>query len=51
MPEPAFFPFLSHSAAHDVALKDTISGHGDDGLGLDLLILEVFSNLNVSTIL
>ena len=30
------------------ALRDMVSGHGGDGLGLDLMILVVFSNLNVS---
>ena len=30
----------------DVALRDVISGRGGDGLGLDLVILEVFSKLN-----
>ena len=30
----------------DVALGDMVSGHGGDGLGLDLKILEGFSNLN-----
>ena len=32
----------------DVALRDVVSGHGGDGLGLDCMILEVFSNLNDS---
>ena len=32
----------------DVALRDMVSGHGGDGLGLGLGILEVFSNLNDS---
>ena len=27
----------------DMALRDVVSGHGGDGLGLDLVILEVFS--------
>ena len=35
----------------DVALRDVGSGHGGDGLGLDLGILEVFSNLTDSVIL
>lgn len=35
----------------DVALRDAVSGHGGDGLGLDLVILEVFSNFNGSTVL
>ena len=30
----------------DVALRDVVSGHGGGGLGLDLVILELFSNLN-----
>jgi len=30
----------------DVALRDMVSGHGGDGLELDLVILEIFSNLN-----
>ena len=29
----------------DVALRDVVSGHGGDGLGLDWMILAVFSNL------
>ena len=33
----------------DVALGDVVIGHG--GLGLDLRVLEVFSNLNNSMIL
>jgi len=33
----------------DVALR--VSGHGGSGLGLDFVILEVFSNLNDSAIL
>ena len=32
----------------DVALRDVVSGHGGDGLGLDCMILEVFSKLNDS---
>ena len=35
----------------DVALRNMISGHGGDGLGLDLVILQLFSNLNDSVIL
>ena len=31
-----------------MALWDVVRGHGGDGLGLDLMILVVFSNLNVS---
>ena len=34
----------------DVALRNMISGHGGVGLGLDLMILLVFSNLNNSMI-
>ena len=37
--------FKSHG---DVGLGDMVSGHGGDGLGLDLEILEVFSALNES---
>jgi len=32
----------------DVALRDLVSEHDEDGLGLDLVILEVSSNLNDS---
>ena len=35
----------------DVALRDVVSGHGKDELGLGLVIIEVFSNLNNSVIL
>ena len=35
----------------DVVLKDMVSWHCGDGLVLDLVILEVFSNLNNSMIL
>ena len=35
----------------DVALRDVVSGHGGDGLGLDWMILVVFSNLDDSEIL
>ena len=35
----------------DVALGDTVSGHGGGGLGLDLEIVDVFSNRNDTTIL
>ena len=34
-----------------VALRDVVSGHAEDGLGLDWLTLEVFFNLNDSMIL
>ena len=40
--------FKSHG---DVALGDVVSEHGGDGLRLDLMILEVFYNLNDSMIL
>jgi len=29
----------------DVALRDVVNGHGGDGLGLALVIIEVFPNL------
>ena len=35
----------------DVALGDMVSGHGGDGLGLNLVILEVFSKLNDAKVL
>lgn len=35
----------------DVALRDIVSGHGGIGWGLDLVTLEVISNLNSSRIL
>ena len=35
----------------DVALRDVVGGHAGDGLGLDLIISEAFSNLNDSMIL
>ena len=34
-----------------MALRDLVSGHGGGGLGLELVILEVFSNRNDSMIL
>jgi len=34
----------------DVSLRNVVSRHGGDGLGLDLVILEVLSNLNDSMI-
>ena len=34
-----------------VALRDVVSGRGEDGLGLDWVTLEVFFNLNDSMIL
>lgn len=30
----------------DVALRHVVSGHGGDGLGLDVVIFLVFTNLN-----
>ena len=35
----------------DVALRDEVNGHGGGGLGLDSVILGVFSNLNSSMML
>jgi len=35
----------------DVTLRDVVSGHGGDGLGLDLMTLKILSNLNYSIIL
>ena len=35
----------------DAALRDVVSGPGGDGLRLDLMISEAFSNLNDSVIL
>lgn len=40
--------FKSHG---DVGLGDMVTSTGGDGLGLDLEILEVFSNLNESMVL
>ena len=37
--------------SRDVAPRDVVSGHGGDGMGLELVILEVFSNLNDSVVL
>ena len=45
---PSLEVFKNHG---DVALRDVVSGHGWGGLVLDLVILEVFSNLNESMIL
>jgi len=42
---PSMEVFQNHG---DVSQRDMVSGHGGDGLGLDLMILVVFSNLNVS---
>jgi len=43
-------PYLEvFQSCGDVALRGVVNGHG--GLGLDLGILEVFSNLNDSVIL
>ena len=36
--------FKNHGA---LALRDMVSGHGGDGLGLDLVILEVFPTLMI----
>ena len=42
-------PFLEvFETCGDVALRDVVSGHGGDELGLDWVILEVFSNLTDS---
>jgi len=35
----------------DVVLGDVVPGHGGDGLGLGLVILTVFSNINDAMIL
>jgi len=35
----------------NVALRDVVRGHGGDELGLDLVILDLFSNLNDAMIL
>ena len=35
----------------DVALRDVVNGYGGGGLGLDYMILVVFSNFNYSMIL
>ena len=35
----------------DVALRDVVGGHGGSGLGLELVTLAVFSNLNDFVIL
>jgi len=45
---PSLEVFHNHG---DVVLRDVIRGHSGGGLGLDLEILEVFSNLNDSVIL
>ena len=45
---PSLEVFKSHG---DVALRDMASGHSGGGLGLDLVILEVFSNLSDCMIL
>ena len=44
---PSLEMFKSHG---DVALRDKVSGHDGSGLGLELMILEVFSNLSDSMI-
>ena len=46
---PPFLEVFENSG--DVALRDVGSGHGGGGLGLDLGILVIFSNLNDSVIL
>ena len=43
---PSMRMFKKH---RDVALRDVVSGHGGDGLGLDWVILVVFCNLNIAT--
>ena len=43
---PSMGMFKKH---RDVALRDVVSGHGGDGLGLDWVILAVFCNLNIAT--
>mgnify|MGYP001855906276 CR=1 FL=1 len=48
MGSPSLEVFRSHG---DVALRDVVSGHGGGGLGLDQVILGIFSNLNDSMIL
>ena len=45
---PSLEVFQDHG---DVALRDVVGGHAGDGLGLDLIISEAFSNLNDSMIL
>jgi len=42
---PSLKTFKSHG---DVALRDTVSGHGGDGLELGLGFSKVFSNINNS---
>ena len=49
MGEPPSLEVLQNRV--DVAMRDMVSGHGGDGMGLDLGILEVFSILNDSVIL
>ena len=39
------------NGVHGLHVRDVVSGHGGDGLGLDLGILEVFPNLNDCVIL
>ena len=41
---PSLEVFKNHG---DVALRDTASGHGARGLGLDLVILEIFSKITI----
>ena len=42
---PSLEVFKNHG---DVAMRYMVNGHGTNGLGLDLMILELFSNLNDS---
>ena len=48
VPSPSLGVFKN---CRDVALGDVVNGHGEDGLGLDFVLSEVFSNLNDSMIL
>ncbi|XP_025006024.2 uncharacterized protein LOC112532354 [Gallus gallus] len=45
---PSLEVFRRH---RDVSVRDTVSGHGGGALGLDWMVLEVFSNLHDSMIL
>lgn len=42
---PSSPPLEAFENCGDVALRDVVIGHGGDGLGLDCVILEVFSSL------
>ena len=42
MESPSLEVFKNH---RDVALRDVVSGHGGGGLGLDSMILVIFTNL------